>query len=904
MAKLVDHYGAKKSINFANGKLDYYNLPTLEKIGSLSRLPFSVRILLESALRNFDAFAFTEDHIKQIINWNPTDVARKEIPYKPARVVLQDFTGVPAIVDLAAMREAMKKMGGAPSKINPLVRCDLVIDHSVQVDYAGRSDALSLNEKLEFQRNKERYQFLKWGQKAFKNLRVVPPSTGIVHQVNLEYLAEGIYLNRDKNLVYPDSCVGTDSHTPMVNGLGVLAWGVGGIEAEAVMLDQPLYLLVPDVIGIKLVGSLREGITATDLVLKITEVCRKIGVVDKFVEFFGPGLESLSVSDRATIGNMAPEQGSTVSFFPIDDATINYLKFTGRPKELVDLTERYTKEQGLFRTKDTPDPDFTKVVELNLGEIEPALAGPKRPHDRVLLSDLGKTFNDVLKAPVGPKGFGLTEEDLSKTSSVRWSSSDSKKEDEKINHGSVVIAAITSCTNTSNPSVMIAAGLVAKKAVERGMKVKKYVKTSLAPGSTVVTEYLKAAGLLPYLEQLGFQVVGYGCTTCIGNSGPIEKEVESAIKDNDLVAASVLSGNRNFEGRVHPMTRANYLASPPLVVAYALSGSVAKDISSSPVGVDKNGKDVYLKEIWPTHQEIQEAVSKFVTPEMFRSKYADVFKGSEAWQKIQAVEGELYNWDDSSTYIQHPPFFEGVEEGAKEISTISGARVLAVFKDSVTTDHISPAGDIANGSPAAVYLESLGVSKDDFNSYGSRRGNDRIMVRGTFANIRIKNQLLAGSEGNITKHFPSGQQMSFFDAAMKYKLEGTSLIVLAGKEYGSGSSRDWAAKGPYLQGIKAVIAESYERIHRSNLIGMGIIPLQFKENNSVSSLGLSGEEIFEITLSDSMKAGDDISVSAVSKDGTAKKFMVRSRIDTGVELQYFRDGGILRTVLMNIKEAS
>lgn len=903
VAKKIDHFGAKKSIAYSNGMLDYYHLPTLEKLGSLSRLPFSIRILLESALRNFDGFAFTEDHISQIVNWDPTDTARREIPYKPARVVLQDFTGVPAIVDLAAMREAMKKMGGAPSKINPLVRCDLVIDHSVQVDYAGRSDALAMNEKLEFQRNKERYQFLKWGQNAFKNLRVVPPSTGIVHQVNLEYLAEGIYLNQEQRLVYPDSCVGTDSHTPMVNGLGVLAWGVGGIEAEAVMLDQPLYLLVPDVIGIKLTGSLNEGITATDLVLRITELCRKIGVVDKFVEFFGPGLAQLSVSDRATIGNMAPEQGSTVSFFPIDEATIEYLKFTGRPQELVDLTERYSKEQGLFRTKDTPDPEFTKVVELNLSEIEPALAGPKRPHDRVTLKDLGKTFFDVLTAPVGPKGFGLEKDACISQASVKWSEQNTSSADEVLEQGSVVIAAITSCTNTSNPSVMIAAGLVAKKAVEKGMKIKKYVKTSLAPGSTVVTEYLKAAGLLPYLETLGFQVVGYGCTTCIGNSGPIAKEVENAIKEKDLVVASVLSGNRNFEGRVHPMTRANYLASPPLVVAYALAGTVSKDLHEGPVGKDKDGKDVYLKDIWPTHAEIQEAVRAFVTPEMFRSKYADVFKGSEAWQKIQSVEGELYAWDESSTYIQHPPFFEGIENTDTRISPITGARVLAVFKDSVTTDHISPAGDIAKGSPAATYLESLGVQREDFNSYGSRRGNDRIMVRGTFANIRIKNQLIPGSEGNVTMHFPTGTQMSFFDAAMKYKEEGVPLVILAGKEYGSGSSRDWAAKGPFLQGIKAVIAESYERIHRSNLIGMGILPLQFMDGQSVSTLGITGEEIIDIRLVDGMKPGDLITCVALGVDGSKKEFSALSRIDTGVELQYFHDGGILRTVLKNLRGA-
>ena len=898
MGKTIDHYNSRKSLKFQNGSLDYFHLPTLEAIGSLSRLPYSIRILLESALRNFDGFAFTEDHIKQIVKWNPNEAGRKEVPYKPARVVLQDFTGVPAIVDLAAMREAMKKLGGSPAKINPLVRCDLVIDHSVQVDFAGKFDSLKKNEKLEFERNKERYQFLKWGQKAFKNLRVVPPSTGIVHQVNLEYLSEGIYLNRDAKLVYPDSCVGTDSHTPMVNGLGVLAWGVGGIEAEAVMLDQPLYLLLPDVIGIKLKGALKEGVTATDLVLFITEQCRKIGVVDKFVEFFGSGLDSLSVSDRATIGNMAPEQGSTVSFFPIDQATIEYLKFTGRPQELVDLTERFSKEQGLFRTKESPDPEFTKVVEIDLAAIEPCLAGPKRPQDRVNLKDIGNTFQDILKAPVGPKGFGLSDEQLKKSSIVKWENGE-----EKLENGSVVIAAITSCTNTSNPAVMIAAGLVAKKAVERGLSVKKYVKTSLAPGSTVVTEYLTASGLLPYLEKLGFFVVGYGCTTCIGNSGPLAKEVEASIKESDIVAAAVLSGNRNFEGRVHPLTRANYLASPPLVVAYALAGTVAKDISSAAVGKGLDGRDVFLKDIWPTHKEIQDALSAFVTPKMFQEKYADVFKGSDAWQSISASETELYPWDDKSTYIQLPPFFEGMTLSNQSIESVVNARALAVFKDSVTTDHISPAGDIAKNSPAAVYLESLGVSKADFNSYGSRRGNDRIMVRGTFANIRIKNQIIPNSEGNITKHFPSGETLSFFDAAMKYQAEKTPLIILAGKEYGSGSSRDWAAKGPFLQGIKAAIAESYERIHRSNLIGMGILPLQFKDGESVSALGLTGEEYFSIEIPDNMNPGDEIKVKVVSGAGAEKNIIVRSRIDTGVELTYFRDGGILRTVLKNLAAA-
>ncbi len=895
MTKPIDKFSAKKVIKSKAGDLNYYKLSALESMGSLERLPFSIRILLESALRNHDGFAFTEDHLKQIISWNPKEKGRKEVPYKPARVVLQDFTGVPAVVDLAAMREAMHRFGKSAAKINPLVRCDLVIDHSVQVDFAGSNDALALNEKLEFHRNKERYQFLKWGQAAFKNLRVVPPSTGIVHQVNLEYLSEGVYWDREKNFVCPDSCVGTDSHTPMVNGLGVLAWGVGGIEAEAVMLDQPLYLLLPDVVGIKLSGALNEGVTATDLVLKITELCRKMGVVDKFVEFFGPGLEFLSVADRATIGNMAPEAGSTVSFFPVDQHTLNYLRNTGRPEELIDLTERYSKEQGLFRTKDTPDPEFTEIVELDLSSIEPAIAGPKRPHDRIALTDVGSTFVPVLKAPIGPKGFGLSDSQLTNSAKVKW-----PEGEEELTHGSVVIAAITSCTNTSNPSVMISAGLLAKKAVEKGLKVNKYVKTSLAPGSTVVTEYLKDAGVLPYLEQLGFNVVGYGCTTCIGNSGPLKPEVEAAIKEGDIVASAVLSGNRNFEGRVHPLTRANYLASPPLVVAYALLGSTNKDITKDALGLDKAGKPVYLKDIWPSHQEVQDAITKNVTRKIFIDKYKEVFSGSDAWKKISASNSELYPWESDSTYIQNPPFFDQLTLDEGQIPEIKNARVLALFRDSVTTDHISPAGNIAKDSPAASFLKAQGVDEGDFNSYGSRRGNDKVMVRGTFANIRIKNQLVGDKEGNLSIHFPSGSEQSFFDTAELYKKDKTPLIVLAGKEYGSGSSRDWAAKGPFLQGIKAVIAESYERIHRSNLIGMGILPLQFKENESASSHGLKGSEIFSFEIPKDMTAGAEIGVIYEDEAGSKKSFKVLSRIDTGVELQYYKDGGILCTVLKNL----
>ncbi len=892
----VDTFGARSELTLSNGKkISYFSLKTLEKDYSLERLPFSIRILLESALRNCDGFAVTEDHVRELATWKAQDAERKEIPYKPARVVLQDFTGVPALVDLAVMRDAMNDLGGSPDKINPLVRCDLVIDHSVQVDHFGSNDALALNEKIEFQRNKERYEFLKWGQSAFKNLRVVPPATGIVHQVNLEYLAEGVYWNRENDVVYPDSCVGTDSHTPMVNGLGVLAWGVGGIEAEAVMLDQPIYMLIPDVVGFKLEGELPEGATATDLVLRITEMCREAGVVGKFVEFFGEGLKNMRVADRATIGNMAPEQGSTVSFFPIDDQTLDYLRLTGRPDELVELTEAYAKAQGLFRTSETPDPEFTRTLSLDLSTVQPALAGPKRPQDRIDLSDLGPTYEQTLLAPVGPKGIGLEKKDLERTAKLTL-----EGEDFEIGHGAVVIAAITSCTNTSNPSVMLGAGLVAKKAVELGLSIPSYVKTSLAPGSTVVTEYLSKSGLLPYLEQLRFNVVGYGCTTCIGNSGPLHPSVEKAIQDSDLVVSAVLSGNRNFEGRVHPLTRTNYLASPPLVVAYALAGSTAIDLSKDVIGTSKDGKDVYLKDIWPSTQEVAEAVESFVNAAMFREKYADVFKGSAAWQAIETSSSELYPWSDESTYIRKPPFFDGITKEDGSISKIENARVLGLFRDSVTTDHISPAGNIAKNSPAAKYLIENGVDPVDFNSYGSRRGNDRVMVRGTFANVRIKNQLTPGKEGNNTLHHPSGEEMSFFDAAERYQSEGTPLVILAGKEYGSGSSRDWAAKGPFLQGVKAVIAESYERIHRSNLIGMGILPLEFKSGESVASHGLSGTESFAFEIDDSLEAGDSVSVVAKKEDGSEVKFEALCRIDTPVEKQYYQDGGILCTVLKKL----
>ncbi len=878
------------------GSVSYYSLSRLETACAvnISRLPYTIKILLESLLRNCDNDVITQDHVLSVANWQAQGT-RYEIPFKPARVILQDFTGVPALVDLAAMRDTMKQLGGDPKKINPLIPCDLVIDHSVQVDFFGKANALQLNETIEFQRNAERYEFLKWGQSAFQNLRVVPPSTGIVHQVNLEYLAHVVFHNKDKNLCYPDSCVGTDSHTPMINGLGVLGWGVGGIEAEAVMLDQPIYMLVPDVIGIKLTGELPPGVTATDLVLRVTELCRNFGVVGKFIEFYGSGLSNLSIPDRATLSNMAPEQGSTVSFFPIDDETLRYMRLTGRPAELIDLTERYAKEQGLFRTDTTPDPEFTQVMEVDLGTIEPSIAGPKRPQDRIPLSQVGPTYRQTLIAPSGFKGMGLSENDLDRSGIVSKNGAR-----ELITHGAVVIAAITSCTNTSNPSVMLAAGLVAKKAVERGLTVKNYVKTSLAPGSLVVTEYLKKSGLLVFLEQLGFYLVGYGCTTCIGNSGPLDEAVEKAIVDNDLVVSAVLSGNRNFEGRVHPLTKTNYLASPPLVVAYALAGSTAVDITREPLGEDKQGKPVYLKDIWPTPWEVAEAIRQFVTPDMFRERYADVFTGTQAWQRVEVSGTELYAWDEHSTYIRKPPFFEGLTTGRQQIQPLAGMRVLALFGDSVTTDHISPAGQIAPGSPAALYLLGKGIEQRDWNSYGSRRGNDQVMSRGTFANIRIHNLLVPGVEGNATIYHPTGERMTFFDAAMKYKDAVIPLCILAGKEYGSGSSRDWAAKGPFMQGVKAVIAESYERIHRSNLIGMGILPLQFINGESAKSLKLTGAETFAIDISDTSVPQQEINVSATASDGTITTFKAVSRIDTPIEIQYYRDGGILRTVLKKL----
>ncbi|MGY6274302.1 aconitate hydratase AcnA [Methylomonas sp. MgM2] len=889
--------GALKPLGFAS--LSFYALAAIEEMGlaAASRLPFSIKLLLEAALRHYDGRAITLDDVACIANWQANG-ARHEIPFKPARVLLQDFTGVPSLVDLAAMRDAITDFGGDPLKINPLIPCDLVIDHSVQVDYYGTKVALPMNEKLDFQRNEERYRFLKWGQTAFENLRVVPPATGIVHQVNLEYLAKVVFCNQSTRICYPDSCVGTDSHTPMINGLGVLGWGVGGIEAEAVMLDQAIDMLLPDVVGIKLVGALPPGVTATDLVLRITELCRQLGVVGKFVEFFGPGLSAISVPDRATIANMAPEQGATVSYFPIDAETLAYMRLTGRGEEQVELTERYSKRQGLFRTDTMPDPEFSEVLELDLANIEPALAGPKRPQDRVRLSQVGPTFRRMLTAPAGNHGVGLTESELDRQGVVSQ-----KGSTETLGHGAVVIAAITSCTNTSNPQVMLAAGLLARNAVRKGLKVKNYVKTSLAPGSTVVTEYLKASGLLAYLEQLGFNLVGYGCTTCIGNSGPLDEAVEKAIVDKQLVAAAVLSGNRNFEGRVHPLTKINYLASPPLVVAYALAGSMALDMTRQPIGTGSDGQAVYLKEIWPTNQEITDTIRRCLTPEIFEQRYADVFAGSEDWQKIDVSPSPLYPWNPESTYIRKPPFFAGLSLANQTIGPITGLRVLGMFGDSITTDHISPAGQIDEQSPAAAYLLQHGIERKDWNSYGSRRGNDEVMSRGTFGNISIRNSLVPDTEGNMTVHHPSGDRMSFFDAAMRYEQAGIPLCILAGRDYGSGSSRDWAAKGPYLLGVKVVIAQSYERIHRSNLIGMGILPLQFMAGESALSLNLTGTETYSITLTDSLRPRQQIEVVASSEKASIT-FKTLCRIETPVEIEYYRDGGILRHVLKKLLKPS
>lgn len=891
----------KQTFNTGNGEATFYSLPKLKELGysKVDTLPFSIKILLEAVLRENDGYAITDADIETLATYNAAS-PEGEIPFKPSRVVLQDFTGVPAVVDLAALRSAMKRMGGNPTDINPQVPVDLVIDHSVQVDMFGKEAALMFNVEMEMERNNERYEFLKWGKEAFDNFRVVPPGRGIVHQVNLEYLGRGVFTREEADgtkTAYPDTLVGTDSHTTMINGLGILGWGVGGIEAEAAMLGQPISMLVPEVTGMKLTGKLREGVTATDLTLTVTQMLRKHGVVGQFVEFYGDGISNMSLPDRATIANMAPEYGATMGFFPIDSESLRYMRRTGRSEELVSLVENYTKAQGLFRTDDITDPVFSSTLELDLGTVETSLAGPKLPHDRIALQNMKTTFERSLVSDNPTMGFNLTQERLAKKGHYK------NGQDIEMTHGDVVIAAITSCTNTSNPSVMLGAGIVAKKAVEKGLKVPAYVKTSLAPGSRVVTEYLNEAGLTEYMDQLGFNLVGYGCTTCIGNSGPLPEPVEKAIREGDLIAAGVLSGNRNFEGRIHPWVKANFLASPPLVVAYALAGTVDIDLSNEPLGKDKDGNDVYLKDIWPTTEEIAEHLDNAIRPDLFDKMYADIFE-SPTWEAIPVSGGDLFNWDDKSTYIQEPPFFMNMSEEAEPIKSIEGARVLVKVGDSITTDHISPAGNIKEDAPAGVYLKENGVEKRDFNSYGSRRGNDRVMTRGTFANVRFKNQMAPGTEGGMTTYLPTGDVTSIYEASLKYKETNTPLIAIAGNQYGTGSSRDWAAKGTNLLGVKAVIAESYERIHRSNLVQMGVLPLQFKDGETPEVLGLDGSETFTIHLSNDIKARGEVKVTAVKESGDEINFTTNSRIDTPVEVDYYRNGGILHTVLLDYLKKS
>jgi aconitate hydratase len=914
MKERATSFDAIDTLTVGDRSYTYYRLDAVERAGltTLHRLPYGIKILLENLLRFEDGRSVSKGDIESLARWGTRGAPDKEIAFRPARVLLQDFTGVPCVVDLAAMRDAMAAMGGDPKTINPLQPVELVIDHSVQVDYFGSGDALRKNAELEFERNRERYAFLKWGQSALDGFRAVPPDTGIVHQVNIEYLARvvfggggaGVAFDPNSTVAYPDTAVGTDSHTTMVNGVGVLAWGVGGIEAEAAMLGQPVTMLIPEVIGVRLEGALREGVTATDLVLAITEMLRKRGVVGRFVEFFGRGLSKLPVADRTTIGNMSPEFGSTCAIFPIDDRTLEYLRLTGRAPEHVALVEAYAKAQGLFRTDETPDAQYTDVLHLDLGSVEPNLAGPRRPQDRVSLRDAQASFNAAMQqwqrardekngaiarfqneGGGGTATIALTEKDVS--------------------DGAVVIAAITSCTNTSNPSVLIGAGLLAKAAVERGLSCKPWVKTSLAPGSKVVTDYLAKADVQRYLDQLGFNLVGYGCTTCIGNSGPLPPDVAETVAEQDLIVAAVLSGNRNFEGRIHPQVRANYLASPPLVVAYALAGRMDVDLTTEPLGRDRAGQPVFLKDIWPSNDAIATTVAACVTDEMFKSRYADVFKGDEHWAQLNVPQSERYQWDPASEYVKSPPYFERMPVEPPALRDIKGARALAVFGDSITTDHISPAGNIAKSSPAGAYLMQRGVEPKDFNSYGARRGNHEVMVRGTFANVRLRNELVPGIEGGVTRYLPTGEQMTIFDAAMRYKADGTPLIVLAGKEYGSGSSRDWAAKGPFLLGIKAVIAESFERIHRSNLIGMGILPLQLLDGADRTTYALSGEELFDITgiekgitprMHAQVKVADPVS-------GKSLQFNVLVRIDTPDEAEYYRHGGILQYVLRQLRGA-
>ena len=891
--KYVDSFGTRKVLTVGSQSYDIFRLDVLERAGfqNVAKLPVSLKVLLENLLRQEDNHHVNKADIGALANWNPKAKPDKEIAFMPARVLMQDLTGVPAVVDLAAMREAMKRLGGDPKKINPLAPVDLVIDHSVQVDYFGTPDAFHKNSEIEFDRNVERYAFLRWGQRAFDNFRLIPPDTGICHQVNLEYLAPVVFRAKKDGatLAYPDTVVGTDSHTPMINGLGVVGWGVGGIEAEAALLGQPIIMLIPEVIGFKLHGKLPEGATATDLVLTVVQMLRKKGVVEKFVEFYGSGLSSLSLADRATIGNMAPEYGATIGYFPIDDETLRYLQLTGRDPEQIKLVESYAKEQGMFRTDSSPDPMFTDSLELDLGSVVPSLAGPRRPQDRVPLTESKQAFREALPSL-------MKSGDAAKTVTVQMNG-----DKFQIGHGSVVISAITSCTNTSNPSVLIGAGLLARKAAEKGLMRKPWVKTSLAPGSKVVTEYLKDSGLLADLEKLGFHLVGYGCTTCIGNSGPLPEPVANAIQEGELVAAAVLSGNRNFEGRIHASVRANYLASPPLVVAYALAGSMDVDLYKDALGNDRQGKPVYLKDIWPTPQEVQAVMDKSVRSEMFKREYSRATEGDERWKGMPVPEGELFQWDGQSTYVREAPYFENMSKVPGEPKEIKGARVLALLGDSVTTDHISPAGSIEKNGPAARYLMNNDVAPKDFNQYGARRGNHEVMMRGTFANVRLKNFLAPGTEGGVTVHLPDKKQMSIFDAAMQYQKESVPLIVIAGKEYGTGSSRDWAAKGPRLLGIKAAIAESFERIHRSNLIGMGIVPLQFKPGENLKTHGLTGFEKFDVIgISAGLKLRQDLTVRATSDDGKVTEFKVICRIDTPAELDYYRHGGILDYVLRQL----
>jgi aconitate hydratase len=905
-----DSFSTASSLKVNGQDYRFYSLEKLAQKHDISRLPFSLKILLENLLRHEDGVDVSRSDIEALCNWDPKAQPSTEIAFTPSRVVLQDFTGVPAVVDLAAMRDAMTALGGSANQINPLSPAELVIDHSVQVDSYGKAGSLDLNNQIEFQRNNERYSFLRWGQSAFSNFRVVPPNTGIVHQVNLEHLARVVF--GTDGVAYPDTVVGTDSHTTMINGIGVLGWGVGGIEAEAAMLGQAITMLIPQVVGFKLTGKLPEGATATDLVLTIVEMLRKLGVVGKFVEFFGSGLETLPLADRATIANMAPEYGATCGIFPVDNESLRYLTLSGRSADQVALVEAYMKAQGMFHTAGQPDADYSEVIELDMSTVVPSLAGPKRPQDRVLLSEAGDNYREHMNEYHAARVTAAEARFESEGGGAAIGHDDGIKhpiapvnyadEDFELKDGAVVIAAITSCTNTSNPAVMLGAGLLARNAVARGMRVKPWVKTSLGPGSRVVTDYFVKAGLMDDLDALGFNVVGYGCTTCIGNSGPLPEPIEAAIRDHDLVAVSVLSGNRNFEGRVHAHVKMNYLASPPLVVAYALAGRMDINLTQDSLGEDRDGNPVYLRDIWPSSHEIQQVVANNVTSEMFRNSYSSVFKGDDRWNSIDSPQGEMFDWQDDSTYIQNPPYFRGMTLELPTIPAITGARCLAKLGDSITTDHISPAGAIKEDSPAGAYLKSKGVQKADFNSYGSRRGNHEVMMRGTFANVRLRNHLAPGTEGGWTTFQPSGEQMSIYDAAMKYQAQGTPLVILAGKEYGTGSSRDWAAKGTNLLGVKAVITESFERIHRSNLVGMGVLPLNFMPGESADSLGLSGKETFSIEWPEDRSSGN-VLVTAVAENGDVKLFQARVRIDTPKEAEYYRHGGILHYVLRQLAAA-